>query len=146
MQCSCGQRNWSVTSTRKMVGRIDRTRICLACGSRYQTEERVRTGKRLKRPEADELRSLIDCGEVVPTITTALMTDGSCKRFEPQPASEPTSAKPGSAEKLEVLAARVAAGEHLWHELDDRSPGEPRKRDPQYTPGIREVELLVEVA
>jgi len=142
MQCSCGQRNWSVTSTRKMVGRIDRTRICLACGSRYQTEERVRTGKRLKRPEADELRSLIDCGEVVPTITTALMTDGSCKRFEPKPAREPTCAKPGSAAKIEVLRSRVERGESLWHELDDRSPTLPPARLEPYQPGIREVELL----
>lgn len=31
---------------------------------------------------------------------------------------EPTSAPPGSLEKLGVLAARAAAGQRLWHPLD----------------------------
>jgi hypothetical protein len=33
----------------------------------------------------------------------------------------PTAAPPGSAAKVEVLAARAAAGEHLWHP-DDAPP------------------------
>ena len=33
---------------------------------------------------------------------------------------EPTDAPPGSARKIAVLAARVEAGEHLWHKDDAR--------------------------
>ena len=154
MQCSCGQRKWSVTSTRPGAGCIDRTRVCQSCGERYQTTEQLRDTlhkidategqrvKRLKRPAADELRSRIDSGELAATLETALMTDGSCKRFEPKPASESTCAKPGSLEKIEVLRQRVAAGESLWHELDDRSPTLPPARLEPYQPGIREFELL----
>lgn len=32
--------------------------------------------------------------------------------------SEPTQAAPGSAEKMAVLMARIAAGVDLWHPLD----------------------------
>lgn len=34
---------------------------------------------------------------------------------------KPTDALPGSPEKIEVLRARVAAGEELWHPKDPRS-------------------------
>jgi len=98
--------------------------------------------KRLKPHEAALLRQRIDSGEVQATLTTALKTDGSCKRFEPKPAREPTCAKPGSAAKIEVLRSRVERGESLWHELDDRSPTLPPARLEPYQPGIREVELL----
>jgi hypothetical protein len=35
-----------------------------------------------------------------------------------RPAAAPTAALPGTPEKLAVLAARAAAGEHLWHPRD----------------------------
>lgn len=35
-----------------------------------------------------------------------------------RPAALPTSAEPGSPEKVAVLAARYAAGQELWHPLD----------------------------
>ncbi len=37
--------------------------------------------------------------------------------FVPKPTT-PTNVQPGTREKVEVLAARVQAGEELWHELD----------------------------
>jgi hypothetical protein len=39
---------------------------------------------------------------------------------------EPTSAKPGSEEKVLILAARYAAGVPLWHDSDcyEHGPGE----------------------
>lgn len=38
--------------------------------------------------------------------------------FEPSGYGSPTDARPGSWEKLEVLAQRVEAGLHLWHPDD----------------------------
>jgi hypothetical protein len=44
--------------------------------------------------------------------------------------SQPTSAKPGSEEKVLMLAARYAAGVPLWHDKDcyDHGPGETMTR------------------
>ncbi|GIX04569.1 MAG: hypothetical protein KatS3mg114_0438 [Planctomycetaceae bacterium] len=44
--------------------------------------------------------------------------------------TQPTSAKPGSEEKVLMLAARYAAGLPLWHEKDcyDHGPGETMAR------------------
>ncbi len=39
-------------------------------------------------------------------------------KFTPRPASLATGAIPGSLEKLEILRARVANGEELWHPSD----------------------------
>lgn len=41
--------------------------------------------------------------------------------------AQPTAAKPGSDDKVLMLAARYAAGLPLWHESDryDHGPGEP---------------------
>jgi hypothetical protein len=41
--------------------------------------------------------------------------------------AQPTTAKPGSDDKVMMLAARYAAGLPLWHESDryDHGPGEP---------------------
>ena len=41
--------------------------------------------------------------------------------------AQPTNAKPGSDDKVLMLAARYAAGLPLWHESDryDHGPGEP---------------------
>jgi hypothetical protein len=41
--------------------------------------------------------------------------------------ARPTEGKPGSEEKVQMLAARYAAGLPLWHEEDcyDHGPGEP---------------------
>jgi hypothetical protein len=42
--------------------------------------------------------------------------------FEPQEVAkekfESTAARPGSKQKVEVLAARIGRGEPLWHPLD----------------------------
>jgi hypothetical protein len=40
--------------------------------------------------------------------------------FTPRPPLMPTTARPGSAEKFTVLAARLLAGEDLWHPDDER--------------------------
>jgi hypothetical protein len=39
-------------------------------------------------------------------------------KFTPRPATLATGAIPGSLEKLEILRARVANGEELWHPSD----------------------------
>lgn len=41
--------------------------------------------------------------------------------FKPKPCSTNTTHAPGSPEKVEVLAARVEAGEELWHTDDSLS-------------------------
>lgn len=38
----------------------------------------------------------------------------------PHSMPEPTTALPGTPDKLAVLAARAAAGQHLWHQDDPR--------------------------
>lgn len=52
------------------------------------------------------------------SILEALLCLGSDARFEPKPASQPTRARPGSNEKISVLAGRLMAGEGLFHEDD----------------------------
>lgn len=44
---------------------------------------------------------------------------------EPPPALEPTSALPGSEEKIAVMAARFAAGLGIFHPQDARGYGGP---------------------
>lgn len=39
--------------------------------------------------------------------------------FEPRGKSKPTAARPGSLEKLHVLAERAELGQPLWHPLDE---------------------------
>jgi hypothetical protein len=39
--------------------------------------------------------------------------------FEPRAKSEPTAARPGSLEKLHVLAERAERGQPLWHPFDE---------------------------
>jgi len=51
---------------------------------------------------------------------------GDDAEFEPRPAERPTTARPGTAEKIVVLAARVEAGEDLWHPNDVVIRCEPR--------------------
>ena len=43
---------------------------------------------------------------------------GHSSQFHPRPARRPTSQLPGSRTKVIILAARVAAGEDLWHAQD----------------------------
>lgn len=45
-----------------------------------------------------------------------------CYTIQPptSPPREPTDARPGTAEKVAVLASRVLAGEELWHPMDRR--------------------------
>lgn len=50
----------------------------------------------------------------------AIIVDGDESQFVVRPASRPTSARPGSEEKVEVLRQRVEAGEALWHPDDER--------------------------
>lgn len=42
------------------------------------------------------------------------------------PAAAPTTAAPGTPEKMFVLAARAAAGVNPWHPADALYPGDPR--------------------
>lgn len=39
--------------------------------------------------------------------------------FEPRGRSKPTAARPGSLEKLHVLAERAERGQPLWHPFDE---------------------------
>lgn len=43
---------------------------------------------------------------------------GHDEDYQPQPCKVPTGHPPGSKEKVEVLCARVIAGEELWHPED----------------------------
>lgn len=103
--------------------------------------------RRVKPHIADALRSRIELGELVLTLEVALMIHGSCKFFEPKPASQPTSARPGSSEKIEILRERVSMGESLWHPDDNATPKAPSGRLEPYLPAIRELSVeLSEVA
>lgn len=46
---------------------------------------------------------------------------GHDEDYQPKPCQHPTGHPPGSPEKVEVLCARVLAGEELWHEDDTPS-------------------------
>lgn len=48
----------------------------------------------------------------------ALFCDANRAVFVPRGLPEPTDAQPGSAEKIRVLRARLAAGLELWHPDD----------------------------
>lgn len=50
---------------------------------------------------------------------------GNVTGVSPMPA-EPTTAPPGTAEKLAVLERRAKLKQALWHPLDARYPGDPR--------------------
>ena len=52
--------------------------------------------------------------------------------FKPRPASQPTTARPGTAEKIAVLAARLEAGEELWHADDATLDGAVGALRPRY--------------
>ncbi len=49
-----------------------------------------------------------------------------CEGFEPEGECQHTEAQPGTRMKINTLAARVLAGEPLWHD-DDRNCLEKRK-------------------
>lgn len=57
------------------------------------------------------------------TVHEAITLYGDEGHFEPLPSPllVPTSALPGTPEKIAVLARRVEIGLPLWHELDARS-------------------------
>ena len=76
---------------------------------------------------------------VVRTIFSDLDWLGHDEDFTPTPAREPTLARPGSPEKLEVLRRRVARGEALFHPDDEPIPLPPRETSEGYQPGIREM-------
>jgi len=102
---------------------------------------------RLKPHDAALLRQRIERGEVQLTLETYILLNGSCRRFQPKPASAPTTAKPGSSEKIAVLRARIERGEHLWHPSDNQTPLPPVcNRVGPYQPAIRELTLVAEVA
>lgn len=47
--------------------------------------------------------------------------------------AEPTTAPPGTDEKLAILAQRAKMKCALWHPLDARYPGDPRPNDSMHT-------------
>lgn len=55
------------------------------------------------------------------TVFDAIVIAGHDEDFDPKPPADfqATSAPPGSAEKIDILAKRVETGSPLWHE-DDR--------------------------
>jgi hypothetical protein len=55
------------------------------------------------------------------TLTPSKNYSECCNRSE-KSASRPTSARPGSAEKLAILAERFERGENLWHPADEQLP------------------------
>lgn len=55
-----------------------------------------------------------EANEFLGYLATSKTDDG----FEPTKEPSPTTAEPGSWEKVEVLAQRLASGEKLWHEGD----------------------------
>ena len=73
------------------------------------------------------------------TIFTDLATVGHDEDFSPIAASERTSARPGSLEKIEIMRERVARGEDLFHPDDARIPLPPRDSSTGFQPGIREM-------
>ena len=70
--------------------------------------------------EHDRLRLAIDYGKVPRTVHTDLMLRGHDEDFADVSAAWPTDALCGSAEKIEVLRARVELGQSLWHPSDNR--------------------------
>ena len=58
----------------------------------------------------------------------------------------PTGAKPGSEEKVRVLAARYAAGVPLWHDSDcyDHGPVDASFTDSEDSDALDELEVAVE--
>jgi hypothetical protein len=56
------------------------------------------------------------------TLTPSKNSTEHCNRCEKSVASRPTSARPGSAEKLAILAERFERGENLWHPADEQLP------------------------
>jgi len=57
---------------------------------------------------------------------------------ENAPAADPTEAKPGSVDKVQMLAARYAAGLPLWHNEDcnDHGPGEDLEEEKPSPPNF----------
>lgn len=54
------------------------------------------------------------------TLFHAIVVPNHDLDFEPQLTPEPTSAAPGSADKLKVFQARLERGEELNHECDEK--------------------------
>lgn len=52
------------------------------------------------------------------SIVDHIRQTGDCSGFAPKPASEPCSYRPGSEDKIQLLMARVEAGEELFHDDD----------------------------
>lgn len=55
-----------------------------------------------------------------PTLFSAIASVGHDLDFEPLYIPEPTAARPGSQEKLQVFMARLEAGEDLYHWGDEQ--------------------------
>jgi len=60
-----------------------------------------------------------------------IFLQGDGGSFRPRPASRSTAARPGTQEKIAVLAARAQAGEELWHPGDPVIDWEQQQRDEQ---------------
>lgn len=52
------------------------------------------------------------------TIFEAIRKYGHDEDYEPLSECLPTAARPGSIEKIDILAKRLEAGQELWHEGD----------------------------
>lgn len=76
------------------------------------------------------------------TIYSDLHTRGHDEDFDPIAATDPTSARPGSAAKIEAMAARVLRGEALYHRDDDDRPMPSRETSTGYVSGIRECAVV----
>ena len=137
-----GRHRESVRYVARRLGLLPIGRPCKARPSRSRVEQAVYSQLRHERIAAtgDEVRRLckaagIPIGET-PLITLArtlkrhhgwrpanvhVAADlGDDGLFKPKPASEPCEALPGSIERVEAYAARVAAGEEIWCERDRR--------------------------
>ena len=56
--------------------------------------------------------------QIYPTMQFKMFPTYDIESIVPKPCSEPTSASPGTKEKVEVLAIRIENEEELWHDLD----------------------------
>lgn len=91
------------------------------------------------------LRHCERCGNSFPVaIRSKVLLCKSCRQiddpldrvdFQPVPCAAPTSALPGTPEKIAVLAQRRAAGQDLWHPLDAQPSQDGTLTGPQRSCG-----------
>jgi hypothetical protein len=64
------------------------------------------------------LTKAIRCRELEAIMPDRIAELISQNKYEPKPAILPTSHRPGTRGKVLTMAARIAAGEELWHPAD----------------------------